>query len=161
MVGAAFGAALVALAVAARGPRDGGSHPVIPSAAVGILVGIVLVAIAVAGPAIGGVATFPGVGRPAAPFAPWALITLVVAAGEEGVLRGALFDLIERAGGVAAAIALTTLAFALMHVPLYGWHVVPLDLAVGLVLAGLRLWTGALVAPIVAHVVADLATWWL
>ena len=34
-----------------------------------------------------------------------------------------------------------------MHVPLYGWHVVPLDLAVGLVLAGLRIWTRGLAAP--------------
>lgn len=176
LVGAAFGAALLALAVTAheRVERGSGSTrlrpawarpsrlgPIAPSAAIGVLVGLVLVAVAVAGPAIGGVIAVPGIGRPAAPFAPWALITLVVVAGEEGVLRGALFDRIERVGGVAAAIALTTLAFALMHVPLYGWHVVPLDLAVGLVLAGLRLWTGALVAPIAAHAVADLATWWL
>jgi len=103
----------------------------------------------------------PGVGRPAAPFVPWALITLLVAAAEEGVLRGVLFDRLERVGGLVPAIALTTLAFALMHVPLYGWHVVPLDLAVGLVLAGLRISTRGLAAPIAAHAVADLATWWL
>ena len=56
---------------------------------------------------------------------------------------------------------LPTVAFALLHVPLYGWHVVPLDLAVGLVFAGLRLATGSAAAPAVAHSVADLATWWL
>ena len=77
------------------------------------------------------------------------------------MLRGVLFDRLERVAGLAAAIALTTLAFALMHVPLYGWHVVPLDLAVGLVLAGLRIWTRGLAAPVAAHAVADLATWWL
>jgi membrane protease YdiL (CAAX protease family) len=51
--------------------------------------------------------------------------------------------------------------FALMHVPLYGWHVVPLDLAVGLALGGLRVATRGVAAPAVAHAVADLATWWL
>ena len=92
---------------------------------------------------------------------PWALITLLVAAAEEGLLRGVLFDRLERVAGLMPAIALTTLVFALMHVPLYGWHVVPLDLAVGLVLAGLRIWTRGLAAPVAAHAVADLATWWL
>jgi hypothetical protein len=48
-----------------------------------------------------------------------------------------------------------------MHVPLYGWHVVPLDLGVGLWLAGLRLATGGIAAPAIAHTIADLATWWL
>jgi membrane protease YdiL (CAAX protease family) len=103
----------------------------------------------------------PGLGRPAATFVPWALITIVVASAEEGVLRGVLFDRLERLAGLAPAIALTTIAFALVHVPLYGWHVVPLDLAVGLVLAGLRVGTQGLLAPAAAHVVADLATWWL
>jgi membrane protease YdiL (CAAX protease family) len=92
---------------------------------------------------------------------PWALITLLVAAGEEAVLRGVLLDRLERVAGLIPAIALTTIAFALIHVPLYGWHVVPLDLAVGLVLAGLRISTSGLAAPIAAHAVADLATWWL
>jgi membrane protease YdiL (CAAX protease family) len=58
-------------------------------------------------------------------------------------------------------VILTSAVFALMHVPLYGWHVVPLDFAVGLGLAGLRLTTRSLVAPAAAHAVADLATWWL
>ena len=49
----------------------------------------------------------------------------------------------------------------MLHVPLYGWHVVPLDLGVGLFLGGLRLLTGGAVAPAVAHTVADLATWWI
>lgn len=169
-VGAAFGGALAALALAGRRPRGrlaGGflSGATVPSIVVrivaGIVVGLTLVVIAVLGPAIGGVLTAPGVGRPAAPFLPWALITLLVAAAEEGVLRGTLLDRIEWVAGLVPAIALTTLAFALMHVPLYGWHVVPLDLAVGLVLAGLRIWTRGLAAPIAAHAVADLATWWL
>jgi membrane protease YdiL (CAAX protease family) len=103
----------------------------------------------------------PGLGRPAAPFLLWALITIVVASAEEAVLRGVLLDRLEAVAGLAPAVAVTTVAFALIHVPLYGWHVVPLDLAVGLVLAGLRLSTAGLAAPAAAHAVADLATWWL
>ena len=178
VVGAGFGVALAALAVAGRGAAARGARaapgdrrasfarPGVPSQAavsiaVGVVVGLALIAVAVIGPAIGGVMTVPGVVRPAAPFVPWALITLLVASAEEGVLRGALFDRIERVAGLVPAIALTTIAFGLMHVPLYGWHVVPLDLAVGLVLVGLRISTGGLAAPIAAHAVADLATWWL
>jgi membrane protease YdiL (CAAX protease family) len=62
---------------------------------------------------------------------------------------------------VVAAIVVTSVAFALMHVPLYGWHVVPLDLGVGIFLGGLRLASGGIAAPAVAHAVADIATWWL
>ena len=86
---------------------------------------------------------------------------MVVASAEEALLRGRLFDGVERSGGMAAAIVVTSAAFALMHVPLYGWQVVPLDLAVGVVLGGLRLSTRGVIAPAAAHTVADLATWWL
>jgi len=55
----------------------------------------------------------------------------------------------------------TSVAFALMHVPLYGWHVVPLDLGVGIWLGGLRLLGRGVAAPALAHVLADLVTWWL
>jgi membrane protease YdiL (CAAX protease family) len=165
LAGAAFGGALGALALAFAAPRARRPRPpataIVKPLVVGASVGLALVAVAVVGPAIGGAMVVPGLGRPAAPFVPWVLITLFVAAAEEGVLRGALFDRLERVGGLASAVVLTTLAFAFMHVPLYGWHVVPLDLAVGLVLAGLRIWTRGLAAPVAAHAVADLATWWL
>jgi membrane protease YdiL (CAAX protease family) len=98
---------------------------------------------------------------PATAFGPWAAVTIVVATAEEIVLRGALFDALDVSHGTAAAVLVTSVVFALMHVPLYGWHVVPLDLGVGLWLAGLRLATGGIAAPAIAHTVADLATWWL
>ena len=60
-----------------------------------------------------------------------------------------------------ASLLSSYLAFALLHVPLYGWHVVPLDLGVGLAFAGLRLTTRGIAAPAAAHAIADLATWWL
>lgn len=159
VVGAAFGAALGALALAFALAPIGAPRG--RSLAIGLGAGVALAALTIVGPAIGGSTYVPGLGRPAAPLLPWALITIAVASAEEGVLRGALFDRVERLAGLATAVAITTVAFALMHVPLYGWHVVPLDLAVGLVLAGLRLWTRGLAAPMAAHAVADLATWWL
>lgn len=168
-VGAAFGVALASLWFTAARPsrwkpwiRFGGSGPHLAFAvAAGTAFGLALVGLAVVGPAIGGSPVLPGLGRPAAPFPPWAAIIVVVAVAEEGILRGVLFDRLRGAGGLLTAVAVTTAVFALMHVPLYGWHVVPLDLAVGLALAGLRLSTGTVLAPAIAHAVADLATWWL
>jgi hypothetical protein len=73
-----------------------------------------------------------------------------------------LFDAVQRrSGSDAAAVVVAAIAFAALHVPLYGWHVVPLDLAVGLVLGATRLVAGTWTAAGVAHVGADLAGWWL
>jgi membrane protease YdiL (CAAX protease family) len=153
-VGLAFGAALAAVALAG-GLRLG--LPRASSLLVGVAGGAVLVGVAVAirqpGPAL-----FPG---PGAAFVPWVAATVLVATAEELILRGVLFDALDRSAGIVVAVALTSVLFALMHVPLYGWHVVPLDLGVGLWLAGLRLIGGGVAAPAVAHVLADLATWWL
>ena len=91
---------------------------------------------------------------------PGSCVTAVVVTGEEALVRGALFGALERGPGPVAAVAITSLAFALMHVPLYGWQVVPLDLGVGVVLGGLRLMTGGVAAPTFAHGLADLSTWW-
>ena len=162
--GAAFGLALTVIWLAASGSRATG-RPDVGRIAIAFVAGtgfgLVLVALAAAGASIGGSPIVPGLARPAAPFLPWAAITIVVAAAEEGILRGVLFDRLRTAGGVTTAVLLTTVLFALLHVPLYGWHVVPLDLAVGLGFAGLRLSSRTVVAPVAAHAVADLATWWL
>lgn len=168
-LGAAFGIALivlVAVSASGHGQRtavgiEGGIGAGLRAVAIGVAFGLVLVGLAAAGVAIGGAIVVPGLGRPAAPFASWAAITVLVATAEELLLRGRLFDAAQRAGGVWVAVLLSTLAFALMHVPLYGCGVVPLDVAVGFALGGLRLATGGVVAPAAAHAVADLATWWL
>ena len=97
----------------------------------------------------------------AAPFMPWLAVTTLVATGEELVLRGTAWRWIAAAGGDAAALLATSVLFALIHVPVYGPSVVPLDFGVGLLFGGLRIWFGGPAAPSVAHVVADLATWWL
>ena len=154
VIGLVFGLALAVVAVIA------GQRPSVPSArsvAIGIVGGAVLVVLAVVMTSGGP----PGLVAPAAPFGPWAAITVLVAVGEEAVLRGALFDSTEEAAGLVVAIAVSSVMFALIHVPLYGWHVVPLDLAVGIWFAGLRLVSGRVAAPALAHAFADLATWWL
>jgi membrane protease YdiL (CAAX protease family) len=167
-VGAAFGAGLLLLAApylgggpraAAIGTPAARRSRLLLSVVVGSVVGVALVAVTVVGPALGGVERVPGFGRPAVAFLPWVLVTILVASTEEAVLRGVLFDRVDRAAGVVPALILTTAAFALLHVPFYGWHVVPLDLAVGLYLGGLRVATRSVAAPAAAHAVADLATW--
>jgi len=160
LVGVGFGLALASLASLGR-TRSAQLGRGSKTFAIGVAFGFGLVAIVLAGSALGGTTLVPGTGRPASPFVPWAAITILVASAEEVLLRGRLFDVVRRAGGVIPAVLVTTVAFALMHVPLYGWHVVPLDLAVGLGLGGLRLATGGVTAPAAAHAVADLATWWL
>jgi membrane protease YdiL (CAAX protease family) len=94
-------------------------------------------------------------------FLPWAVVVSVVAVAEEMLLRGALFDAVTRWRGNDLAVLITAIAFALLHVPVYGWRVLPLDLAVGLGLGALRLWTAGVTAPAVAHVGADLVGWWI
>ena len=94
-------------------------------------------------------------------YAGWAFATAIVATTEEAFLRGALFDAVSRWRGPDLAVVVTAVAFAALHVPLYGWHVLPLDVAVGIGLGGLRLAAGTWTAPAVAHVGADLAGWWL
>jgi len=167
-VGAVFGLALLLLAALGPGDRALATRvtridlgQLARAFVIGVVVGLTLVAAAVIGPVLGGSTRIPGLGRPDLAFLPWALVTILVASAEEAVLRGVLFDRVARAGGTPLAIAVTTVAFALLHVPLYGWHVVPLDLAVGLGLGGLRVATRSVAAPAAAHAVADLATWWL
>jgi membrane protease YdiL (CAAX protease family) len=168
-VGLAFGLGLLALALAG-GIRIRRPPSLRSSVVGGMLGGALLIALALLGMAVAGrlswagAAAGPSVGPGAwvaSGFAPWAVITVLVATSEELLLRGALFDATERAVGAGVAVIATSLVFALIHVPLYGWHVVPLDLGVGLLLGGLRLVTGGVTAPAAAHTIADVATWWL
>jgi len=98
---------------------------------------------------------------PAEAFPYWLPAALLIAVGEEALLRGVLFGALERCGGTVPAVALTSLAFALIHVPLYGPAAIPLDLVVGVWLGSLRVVTGGVTAPAVAHAVADVGFWWL
>ena len=99
--------------------------------------------------------------RPGGSYLSWALVVTIVAVAEEVLLRGALYDAVIAWRGEPAAIAVAAVAFAALHVPLYGWHVALLDLTVGVWLGALRSVARSPTAPAVAHVVADLAGWWL
>ena len=159
LVGVGFGLALAALAILPRGGLDVSVDA--RSVALGAAFGLALVGAVIVAPGIAGTTHLSGLARPNVQFVPWALATVLVATAEEVVLRGVLFDRLRRAGGIGVALAFTTVLFALLHVPVYGWHVVPLDLAVGLGLGGLRIVTRGIAASATAHALADLATWWL
>ena len=147
--GLVFAACLLALTVAAR------TRVPVSRRAVGLgLLGVVVVCLPV------GLAQAVAV-KPlhdTTGFLPWALAVVVVAGVEEVFLRGTLFDAVA---GPRTAVVVSAVAFALLHVPMYGWGAVPLDLAVGVVLGGLRLEAGTAAAPVVTHVGADLVGWFL
>jgi membrane protease YdiL (CAAX protease family) len=103
----------------------------------------------------------PAGALPLGDFPRWAGVVTAVAVVEEVLLRGVVWSAAERWRGPMAALLVTSAAFGLLHVPLYGWGVLPLDLAVGLLLGGLRMTAAGWGAPAVAHTLADLAGWWL
>jgi membrane protease YdiL (CAAX protease family) len=152
--GSGFGIALLVAAILA-GWRP--SWPRWRSLVIGAVGGVVLLAL----PLLLHPAAASAIGMRPGPLAAWAVVTNLVATAEEVLLRGALFDAIGQRYGLSGAVVVSSLAFALMHVPLYGWTVVPLDIAAGMWLCGLRLASGGIAAPAVAHALADLATWWL
>lgn len=99
--------------------------------------------------------------HPAGNYLAWSLIVTIVASSEELFLRGALYSRLAQWRGPGVAIAVGTLLFGLLHLPLYGLASLPLNLAVGVWLGLLRHYTGSWLAPATAHVLADLAGWWL
>jgi membrane protease YdiL (CAAX protease family) len=144
-------AGMLALFAAAYRPAVGSARWSVPVGLVGAAA-LVLPALVVNG----------GLGRlPVTGYATWAAATALVATAEEAFLRGAMFAALTRWRGANVAVVGSAVAFALLHLPLYGVEALPLDLAVGLLLGALRLMTGGWAAPAVAHVGADLAGWWL
>ena len=61
-----------------------------------------------------------------------------------------------RPGGVALAVGGSAVLFAIAHVTVYGWWVLPIDLAAGLVLGWQRWASGTWAVPAVTHVFANL-----
>ena len=112
-------------------------------------------------PALARHVAFGGTAAGVAGFRSWALVVVVVAIAEESLLRGSLYRAVDARAGTVTAIAVTSVAFALLHVPVYGWGVLPLDLAVGVWLGALRAVTGSVAVPAAAHALADVAGWWL
>jgi len=152
--GAAFGVTLLAVAVAAgwRPARPRLAAVALGCAGGGALIGAWLLAR----------------GSPSVEIAPinaglalWTPVVAVVAVAEEIAIRGALFDALRSWCGDGGALVATTLLFAGLHVPLYGVGSLPLDLAAGMLLGGLRIVSGGVLAPALAHLIADLAGGWL
>jgi len=95
-------------------------------------------------------------GRPVrAPYIAWALpLSLLAAVAEEAMFRRAAYGALER-HGPAVAIGATALAFALIHVPLYGVAVFPVDLGAGLLLSWQRWASGTWSVPAATHAAAN------
>jgi membrane protease YdiL (CAAX protease family) len=76
---------------------------------------------------------------------------------EELVFRGIMFDALESQWGVVFSILVTAIAFGIGHLHGYPPGVPGAILAgvYGLALGGLRVWTGGLALPILAHIGAD------
>jgi membrane protease YdiL (CAAX protease family) len=144
-------AALLAALVALCRPALGAPRWIVPAGLGGAAVLVLPAAVA-----NGGLGDLPATG-----YLGWAAATTLVATTEEAFLRGALFGALIRWRGPDVAVVGAAVAFALLHLPLYGVAALPLDLAVGLLLGALRLLTGGWAAPAVAHAGADLAGWWL
>jgi len=112
------------------------------------------------GMAIGAALLLPGAVRSGAvPILPagLAFAAVAVSIGEELAFRGALYAALDELGGAPLAIAGSTVvwtaAHALSHPPVFLGAVA----AAGLVLAVWRWACRDLVAPIIGHVIADLA----
>jgi membrane protease YdiL (CAAX protease family) len=96
-------------------------------------------------------------GRPAAfPAGAWAIpLALLAALAEESLFRRVLYARLEPAGP-AVAIVVTAVLFAAIHVPLYGWAALPVDLGAGLVLSWQRWASGDWTVPAATHAAANL-----
>lgn len=94
-------------------------------------------------------------------FPAWALPVAVVGASEEIFFRGVLYEHVRNAADDLGAIVVGALLFAVTHVALNGGHALVLDGCVGVWLGVLRMTSGGVAAPATAHVLADLAAWWL
>lgn len=77
------------------------------------------------------------------------------AVAEEAFFRRLLYGWLARFSAVFAAAA-SAAVFAAVHIPLYGWSSLPLNLVAGLLLAWQRWFTGGWSAPAVTHLTANL-----
>lgn len=95
-------------------------------------------------------------GRPAAvPFGSWVLpLALLAAVAEEALFRRAAYGLLEPLGA-AAAVVLTALLFAGIHLPLYGVSAFPVDLGAGLLFGWQRYASGTWSIPAGTHAAAN------
>jgi membrane protease YdiL (CAAX protease family) len=90
-----------------------------------------------------------------APFSRWAIpLTVIAAVAEEVLFRRVAYGWLLRWGAPVAVIG-SALAFAVLHVPLYGIAVLPVDLGAGLLLSWQRWATGTWTVPAATHAAAN------
>jgi membrane protease YdiL (CAAX protease family) len=114
-----------------------------PIAVLGIGLGGVMLASASSGvpvPTLAGTAALP--------------LSVLAAVAEEALFRRATYGFLERSGP-AVAIGVTALAFALVHVPLYGMAAFPIDLGAGLLFGWQRFASGTWTIPAATHTAAN------
>jgi membrane protease YdiL (CAAX protease family) len=114
----------------------------------------------VGGLALGAVLLLPAAARSSAvPILPagLALAAIAVSVGEELAFRGALYAALDELGGAPLAIAGSTVVWTAAHVLSHPPAFLGAVAAAGLLLALWRWACRDLVAPIIGHVIADLA----
>jgi len=79
----------------------------------------------------------------------------LAAVAEEAFFRRFVYDALLP-NGAAVAVAGSALLFALVHVSVYGFWVLPIDLGAGLLLSWQRWATGSWTVPAGTHVLANL-----
>jgi hypothetical protein len=79
----------------------------------------------------------------------------LAAVTEEALFRRLAYSRLLRFGAASAVVG-TALAFALLHVPLYGVEVLPVDLGAGLLLSWQRWACGTWTVPAATHAAAEL-----
>ena len=82
-------------------------------------------------------------------------LNALAAVAEEAFFRRYLYGLVADAYSPVVAVTVTAGAFALVHVTVWGWWVLPLDLAAGLLLSWQRAATGRWSVPAATHVLAN------
>ena len=93
--------------------------------------------------------------RPAVPTGTVLLLNSMAAISEELFFRRLVQGVLARRGAVLAAAG-SALLFAAVHVPSYGFWVLPLDLGAGALLAWQRAATRRWTIPAATHVIANL-----
>jgi membrane protease YdiL (CAAX protease family) len=92
--------------------------------------------------------------RPAILTARVLALNSLAAVAEEAFFRRLVYAVLAP-GGAGLAVIGSAALFALAHVTVYGWWVLPLDGAAGLILSWQRWASGSWTAPALTHVVAN------
>ncbi|HKN49862.1 MAG TPA: CPBP family intramembrane glutamic endopeptidase [Actinomycetota bacterium] len=149
---------IVGLLAPLRAPSE--SRALHPTSAtnwlIAVALGLLAMLIAARLPGLLGMAPH-GAGRIVVRAAPAAVAASVAAAvAEEVFFRRLVYGWLASSWGAAVAICGSAVAFAAVHVPVYGFAVLPIDTAAGLLLGWQRWMTGGWSASGLTHVAANL-----